>query len=101
MGASESSMILEQEIDTFKDSLLVESFSSEKCSKVLSLYKLQQQVDEGGDSYYLEENLLNNYTDDTDNKEFYVIVLVNQNNPKYIFNISRFDTLKDAKEKFV
>lgn len=105
MGASESSMILEQELESFKESVLVESFSSAKYKDVLRLYKLlsqdNQTEDEGTSGSYLEDNLLNNYTvDDTESREYYIVTLVNQNNPRYVFNISRCESQEEAKHKF-
>lgn len=105
MGASGSSMILEQELESFNESVLVESFSSAKYKDVLRLYKLpsqdNQKEDKASSESYLEDNLLNNYAvDDTESREYYVIALVNQNNTRYIFNISRFESREDAKQKF-
>ena len=101
MGASGSSMILEQELESFKESVLVESFTSEKHKDVLRLYKLPPQENQKNEEGFLEDNLLNNYTiDDNDSREYYVVALLNQNNPRYVFNISRFESREEANQKF-
>ena len=101
MGASESSLVLEQKVTEYEKCVLVKSHSTTKCEDAFRLYNVPRSEGEGrSEEHFLEDNLLNNSECNTE-KDCFVFVLVNQNNPEYVLNFARFDgAAKDAEQKF-
>eukprot|EP00111_Clytia_hemisphaerica_P008471 TCONS_00024720-protein len=99
MGASESSLVLEQKVTEYEKCILVNSHSTSQCEDVFRLYNVPRvENEEKTEEHFLEDNLLNNYATE---KDCYVFVLVNQSKPEYLLNFARFDgAVKEAEQKF-
>jgi len=104
MGASESTLIIKEERSSYPENNFIKTYSTKKSQNALTLYKIHQterKHEKEKEEDYIENNLLNNYAcDETQPHDYYIILLSNQNNTNYVFNMASFDNLQKAEERY-
>lgn len=97
MGASESILVVEQDINSYENHDVIAAHPGATSTEALKLFKIYYVDQDYGDNY-LEENLLCN--DDASGQHLYAIVLINQGKTTQCFSLARHESEEDAREAF-